>query len=202
MFFPQKWSWQYHVVNSTMQSSNLLFSGKPSVGILNHVPHVVKLSTASWCTPYLTHCCSLYAISEGSSHGLIVCNLPWGMLVCTAVGSPAAMSRVIPAVERLADIIRRWSALKIQVVYRMSQCYKHIFLSWHVLYTERTMIFQPFPLHCGVKGKVIMSVPPYLQQQCCCLHHNTHTHTHTYSGCLIMCAVTSPYEDVMNELRC
>lgn len=180
MFFPQKWSWQYHVVNSTMQSSNLLFSGKPSVGtcILNHVLHVIKLSTASWCTPYLTHCCSLYAISEGSSHGLIVCNLPWGMLVCTAVGSPAAMSRVIPAVERLADIIRRWSALKNQVVYRMSQCYKHIFLSWHVLLVLKERWFSNHS-HSIVELRERSSCPfLHIFSSSVAAFTTTHTHTH------------------------
>ncbi|KAL5008255.1 hypothetical protein ScPMuIL_013836 [Solemya velum] len=49
--------------------------------------------------------CSIYATSEGSSDGLVICNLPYGLLVCT-YHRPIQDGHAIQVIENFCDLLR------------------------------------------------------------------------------------------------
>ncbi|XP_070578259.1 uncharacterized protein [Ptychodera flava] len=50
--------------------------------------------------------CSIYATSHGNKLGLIVCNLPYGVLICT-YGYPHTAGIAVKHVEQFSDLLRR-----------------------------------------------------------------------------------------------
>ncbi|XP_033733897.1 uncharacterized protein LOC117323019 [Pecten maximus] len=56
-------------------------------------------------TVYKRSFCSIYATSNGNRDGLIICNLPHGVMLCT-YHLPVQSGQVITLVERFCDVLR------------------------------------------------------------------------------------------------
>ncbi|XP_060074670.1 uncharacterized protein LOC132554380 [Ylistrum balloti] len=56
-------------------------------------------------TVYKRSHCSIYATSGGNRDGLMICNLPHGVMLCT-YHLPTQSGKVIPMVEHFCDMLR------------------------------------------------------------------------------------------------
>jgi len=52
--------------------------------------------------------CSIYAASESDRYGLAVCNLPYGIMVCT-FHQPVHCCKAVQVIENFCDLLRTWN---------------------------------------------------------------------------------------------